>query len=318
MKALLSKSSVGATLSRVRISPPPPFDSLRSLMAMAMTSQRDECPERVNESKDSKFTMNQPTAQNAINILEQLQDQIGSVLLAYWVTPNTVLTLSDARAYCDGVFYGKNRAELEAWTKEIANSIEVLKSITNVYFSEATIDSNGEEDLASYEVITSQGLHYSFERTALLGASEHKILLQNKAPKTLKTAMCKLLKANKKLSHFSDENIKHIAFGILVGYPDQAILGSAEEWEFEDNLPKDKKDSYKDSLVFAKIQDAGFYDCPQPIYSYPRKLATDPTIKAHERLWSTILQDFYSSDFHQTLAKNPDFHQKAKELGIIR
>lgn len=42
-----------------------------------------------------------PTAQTAIDILERLKGNVGSATLAYWITPNSILTLSGARAYCD-------------------------------------------------------------------------------------------------------------------------------------------------------------------------------------------------------------------------
>ena len=251
-----------------------------------------------------------PKAQTAIDILSRLQIQTGPAMLAYWVTPNTILTLSGARAYCDGVFYNKKGfAELKVWVKEITASIGVLKSLTDVYFAASRLDkTNGLEDYASYDMVFTQGLTYSLEQTLLLGSEKHDLVTRKLSDRRLSLAIRNLLKANPNLKHFNNVNLDHIANGIVLGYPDKAILGSASEWE--------KDDPFAEPLMDADIRGSRYYFCPAPIYSYPRSLVNDPTIKAHELLWSSILQDFYKSDFHKTLAKQPEFKKKAKALGM--
>ena len=252
-----------------------------------------------------------PNAQTAIKILSQLQAKTSTASVAYWVTPNTILTLSGARAYCDGVFYNDSKMVLKKWIKEIADSIEVIKSITEVYFASAKVDKTvSEEDYASYDVVISQGLKYVFEHTNLLSSEKNDLIAQNLTGKKLMISMCALLKKNGGLKHFNNETLNHIAFGILVGYPDKAILGSVTEWE--------QDDPFAEPLIDADIRGASYYICPRPTYSYPRYLVTDTIIKAHEELWSSILKDFYTSDFHTSLAKDVQFQKKAKELGLNR
>ena len=107
--------------------------------------------------------MNQPSAETAINILTKLKEQTSSAALAYWIAPNSVLTLSGARAMCDGVYYATSRygnKQLSAWTKEIQDSIEILSSITAVYLSQSGIDktSTTKEKYTRYELLSLKGL----------------------------------------------------------------------------------------------------------------------------------------------------------------
>lgn len=256
--------------------------------------------------------MNQPSAETAINILTKLQEQTSSAALAYWIAPNSVLTLSGARAMCDGVYYATSRygnKQLSAWTKEIQDSIEILSSITAVYLSQFGIDktSTTKEKYTRYDVIIAQGLDYVLNNTKLLG--DGKLELISTGDKLIE-AMSILLKQDSRFSHFKEENLYHIVYGIILGYPDKAILGSVAEWENDD--------PFAEPLIDADIRGSRFYACPIPVYSYPRHMINDSDINAHEQLWSKILKDFYASDFHKNLAKDKAFNQKAKELGILR
>lgn len=255
--------------------------------------------------------MNQPSAQIAINILSGLKNQTSPAALAYWVTPNTVLTLSGARAYCDGVFYHDDKKILDGWTKEMNDSIKVIESITSVYFAEAKVDkSTSSKSYAGYDLILSHGLKYVLGQTALLGPGRQELLTQNLRGKKLVEALSALLKDNEQLKHFNKDNLNHVAFGILVGYPDKAILGSVLEWE--------KDDPFNEPLIDADIRGSRYYTCPVPIYSYPRHMVTDPDINAHEQLWSTILKDYYLSAFHKQLEADKSFQQKLNQLELLR
>lgn len=119
-----------------------------------------------------------------------------------------------------------------------------------------------------------------------------------------------LLKQDERFKHFNKENLNHVAFGILVGYPDKAILGSATEWE--------KDDPFAESLIDAAIRGSWYYICPRPVYSYPRRLVIDPDINTHERLWSKILKDYYKSEFHKQLEADKSFQQKLNRLKMYR
>jgi hypothetical protein len=252
--------------------------------------------------------VNQPSVQKAIDLLVRLQAKTTPSTLAYWVTPNTVLTLCGARAYCDGVFYGP-KAELKNWRQEVDNSIDVIKSLTDVYFADTKMHRNQFGDYVWYELVLSEGIGYISNQSVLLTQAQLTQILNLAKPDLLQPTLRRLLKANPKLSAYNTSHLDHLGFGIMLGYPDKAILASVTYWQADD--PE------ADKLVDANITGADFYNCPQPIYAYPRSLIDDPTIRAHEQLWSKLLKDFYASDFHKALAKNPDFHIKAKRLGLL-
>lgn len=252
-----------------------------------------------------------PSAKTAVDILMKLQKEVGSATLAYWITPNSILTLSGARAYCDGIFYHSSKKQLKDLTAEMAQSIEALKTITDIYFAEAKVDkSTSKEDYAGYDAVLTQGLSFVLNSTELLGDSKLNLIQQGLSGEKLIEAICTLLKQDERFKQYSKENLNHIAFGILVGYPDKAILGSVSDWE--------KDDPFAEPLIDADIRGSWYYICPRPVYSYPRHLVTDSDINAHEQLWSSILRDFYTSSFHETLAKDSGFKSKANELGLYR
>ena len=257
---------------------------------------------------------NIPSAQTAIDILTGLQNKVGSPSLAYWVTPNSVLTLSGARAYCDGVFYhpGENQlSQLTEWVDQLNTTIEALTSVADVYFAEAKIDkTTSGEKFASYDALFTQGLKFVLDTTKLLGGDKFELIGQKPTGEKLTEAMRSLLKQKEKTKHMSKESLDRIAVGILLGYPDEAILSSVFEWENDD--------PFAEPLIDADIRGSRYYICPQPVYSYPRSMVTNPKINAHEQRWSKILQDFYTSSFHKTLAKNPDFKSKARDLETVQ
>jgi len=252
-----------------------------------------------------------PSAQTAIDILVQLRDKVGPATLAYLVTPNSILTLSGARAYCDGVFYHSSKKQLTQWTAEMAQSIEALKSITDIYFAEAKVDkSTSKESYAGYDAVFMQGLKFVFGNTKLVNDGASELTQQRLTGEKLVDAICLLLKHDERFKKYSNENLNHMAFGILVGYPDKAILGSVSDWE--------KDDPFAEPLIDADIRGSWYYICPRPVYSYSRHLVTDPDINAHERLWSTILKDYYKSEFHKQLESDKSFQQKLKQLELLR
>lgn len=253
--------------------------------------------------------MKQPSSLIAIDILSKLQDKVGPARLVYWITPNTILTLSGARGYCDGVFYGPEQ-ELHGWVREIKDSIETIRSITDIYFAEAKVDKTDFGDCAGYELVLKDGLGYSLAQSDLLNAQQAARLLKLTDGKKLQDTMISLLKSNPKLKSFDEDSLGHIGFGMVLGYPEKATLNSVSYWKNDD--------PFAEALISADIRGANYYDCPQPIYHYPRRLINNSDIHAHEELWSTILKDFYTSDFHKALVQNPTFQQKAKTLGIIR
>lgn len=212
-----------------------------------------------------------PSAKTVIDILAKLEAETNPAVLAYWITPNVILTLSGARAYCDGVFYNSNQAVLQDWTAELNMSVQALATITRVYWAEVKLDTAASGDeYAGYEVVLGQGLENVIRQTGLLPDTSDTLLSGQLSGEQLVGTIAEQLK-DAAAARYSKDNLRDIAFGILVGYPDKAITGSVTEWQNDD--------PFKEPLIDADIRGAGFYICPQPVYTYPRHLVNDPEFK---------------------------------------
>ncbi len=252
-----------------------------------------------------------PSAQRAVIILQTMSKEMAPALLAYWVAPNTILTLSGARAYADGVFWDdQQRGLLEQWREEIEKSLAVIRRTIKLQWAEAVkTDARPGETYAGYDLITREGLEYVLENTALLPGLTKDDIKDDADLSDIQQMMSACLRSQKRFADFSKEDLNHILFGILVGYPDEAIVQSVTQWHKEPS-------SSNETHMQADIRGADYYICPQPVYEYPRSLANDPGIKKHEQLWSKILMDYYQSDFHKQLEVNRDFANKVRQLGM--
>lgn len=252
-----------------------------------------------------------PSASSAIKILAKIHEVGGSSMVAYWVAPNVILTLSGARGFCDGVFWSQNQNQnqLTAWDKDIKQSIELIKSCCPVLVASSDIRTvRGDQTFASFDLILEDGLRAALRQTRLLGKELPDLSKTKANPSVAQEEIVKNLRTNSEFKKYSSENINHMAFGIMLGYPDKAILGSVESWESANG---------GDELIDATIDSSDYYTCPQPAYAYPPSLAKDADIIAHEQAWSHILSDYYQSDFHKLLEADSGFQVKIKELGMV-
>lgn len=251
-----------------------------------------------------------PDAETAISILGTLLEATEPAALAFWTTPNVILTLSGARAYCDGVYWDDGNDLLEKWNKEIESSLATLSKVWSLTVSDTAIkQSRPGEKYASFEIISESGLRQVIEQTKLVDNTVLDILLKLSSLEELSKEITMRLRKQDKFKAYSDDNINHVAFGILLGYPDEAIVGSTKDWQ--------EDDPFAEPLIRADIRGATYYICPQPIYDYPRRLVSDLEITTHEKLWSKILKDYYKSEFHRSLEADPGFRQKLRELGNL-
>lgn len=253
-----------------------------------------------------------PSFQSAIAILQQVQEHCGNAALAYWTTPNTILTLSGARPYCDGVFWDDdNKGLLPTWQKEIDESLEVIKACSRVAAAEAEIkEARPGESYAGYDLLFEDGLRYVLMQTKLVDENIYDRLIGAGGMKEMLGVLQSELLKRLQGDGYNSEHVKDIAFGLLLGYPDKAMLQSVKKFG-------EDRDPFGEPDMPADIRGADYYICPQPVYSYPRSLAGDKDIISHEQLWSKVLKDYYSSDFHKALEKDSAFQGKAKEIGNI-
>lgn len=256
-----------------------------------------------NLSKQSSL----PNHEKAIDILQKLKRELGSSALAYFITPNIVLTLSGARAFCDNGFDSKNNEQLEVWLHDIKSGLTVLQNNEDIPYVNAGIhETPGGMNVASYSLISRPGLSFALGQTDLLGDDYSRYTSGDLTGAALMKSLTKDLRGNKALDDFKSTDIDAVGFGILLGYPDKAIVSGMKLWA-------DDRDA---ELVDAKISFADFYDCPQPVYSYAPELVDDSQIIKHEKMWSELLEKFYESDFHKQLQKDDDFQNKVRELHL--
>ncbi|MGH7237951.1 MAG: hypothetical protein ACREGF_05440 [Candidatus Saccharimonadales bacterium] len=251
-----------------------------------------------------------PDVQQAISVIADIVDKNGAGSAGYWVMPNVILTLSGARSFCDSVFYSRNAAQRAKWLAGIKQTMLVVEQHLNLrYYIIEDAKNNQGYPYVGYDLVTEQGLEKLSKQTKLLS---NDIQIAGKTAKKILADIMENLASNANLQGLSKTNLQHVAFGLMLGCPDVAVVEAAKFWQKEDESPN--QENLDEDLIDAKIQGAGFYPCPQPIYAYPRRLITNPEIVAHEQLWSKILKDFYASDFHKNLAKNPAFQKQITAL----
>lgn len=251
-----------------------------------------------------------PDAEKAISTLEAIRKQLGVAQLAYWVAPNTILTLSGARAYCDGVFWSNDKKTLEQWTKDIEAGLKIIADEQTVMWSDCGIETvRKTETYAGYDIVFESGLQYALHQTSLVNPDVINMLKEATSIARARQVLCNELRKQPSLKKESDSDLQDIAVGILLGYPDKAIIETLGKW--------DNSNPFASRLVDADIKGASYYACPQPVYSYPRSLCNDPTVQAHEELWSQVLQDYYTSNFHKSLESDPAFKEKLQELEMV-
>ncbi len=140
---------------------------------------------RVDTScQDLYIDLMEPNAQKVITILEELRQKLGPAHVAFWALPNTVLTLSGARAYCDGVFWDNDKQNLlETCDREIVEAVAVIKAKFPVVTTETGIEVvRKTEKYASYELILDEGLKYVLGQTHLYEVADlERLKLQHTA-----------------------------------------------------------------------------------------------------------------------------------------
>lgn len=252
-----------------------------------------------------------PSAKKAIEILDNIQEKLGPGYVAYLAAPNVILTLSGARGYCDGVFWDyKNKDNLEKWHRAISKSLEVIKDTGQVLWSDVSIhEPRPKQKYAGFDLLLEPGLKYSLEKSQLLKKVNFEEMLGDPSMNGVIGYVVKNLKSQPKFKKMDREKLHHLALGLLLGYPDSAITS------YLDSI--DDAAGYFDKVIHADIKMADYYMCPQPVYSYPKSKTKNKGIQEHQALWSKILTDYYSSDFHKSLEANKTFVGKLKELDLV-
>jgi hypothetical protein len=250
----------------------------------------------------------QPSAITAINAVALVKEKFGPEYCAFIVQPNTVLTIADARGYADSVFYHPKHDILKSWQKAQIDILVLLAETRDLIYKVNVSKNPRGENYCGFDLINRIGLAYSFNSYSFITKADESTLLKIPTISKLIHTLHTILKQKPAFGSYNKIQIMHIASGVILGYPQKAILSTVDSYVIE-------PDEFGPHDINADIRGGDYYySCPQPIYSYPRPFATDPDINAHERLWSKILMDFYRSDLHQGLKKDKKFQKQIREL----
>ena len=247
--------------------------------------------------------MKTPSAKTALKIVKSVSDSLGSEYAAYLVGPNVVLTLAGCRPAADVVSYSDDSNLRKQWNSELQTLFSFLRKFELTWYEiDESVNPMGNPYVAA-EFFFQNRLDWVFDQTKLLDTTQKFALQNNILPTKLIAAIAKVLAEGRNKDRYSKEVYGHIATGIVLGYPDEAIISFADYYESE-----------SEKFVDAKIEYGDRYSCPQPVYQYIEKLSGSPAIKQHEQLWSTVLDEFYSSELHSALCQDKRFQSKIAEL----
>jgi hypothetical protein len=262
---------------------------------------------------------------NVIEIFRSLETDMPRDFLAYLVGPNMVLTLSGERALGDGVYWFKKEADAESTLKELEVLKKVvLKHLDGVNFFCSRFENQNVPDQIGleYTILYKSGLANALSSTELLPAESISHLLES-ADKMSEQSLHQLvvgeLEKDARWDRMSIGDRSAMADGVQLGYPDKAILSCiANNFNYHDRernfFVDGSANHHYEELVDAEIKFSRYIDCPEPRYSYARSMINDEDIKEHERRWSKVLEDFYTSDYFIELGKDPGFRRKIDKL----
>ena len=100
----------------------------------------------------------------------------------------------------------------------------------------------------------------------------------------------------------SNDALNHLMAGLLLGYPDQALL------DLYDVITGKKIDL----LMLSKIPYEDYYDNPQPNFQYLPEHEKDESINNIKKSWANLLKEFYENRWHTALEKDTNFRQIRK------
>lgn len=245
-------------------------------------------------------------ASRAIKVIDFVSEKLGAKYCAYLTFPNVVLTLSGARMIADGVFWHNNKNIRDQWRADINRLFPVLDEICPLFIHNVREEDNNGAKYVVYDISTHDGISNLASQTRFIDDSTE---LVNLSGDEFGSKIRSYIQKNAQFKDLSDEILGHISYGLLLGYPDKAIESMVDYW-----VNIEGKDKFASKPIGANILGADYYDCPQPIYQYQRNLVNDGEIQAHERLWSKVIKDFYTSGFFKKLEQNPEFSGQIKAL----
>ena len=109
-------------------------------------------------------------------------------------------------------------------------------------------------------------------------------------------------------AQISESDSDDVYLGKLLGYPSQAVLDS-EDHHTKHKQGQDNPKKLIEFDIISSIPEASKYGGAVPDFDYYEEHKDNPEITEYIAKAKKILQEFYASDWHQNISKNPDFQQ---------
>lgn len=269
---------------------------------------------------------NVPNHNEVINILKEVEEKLPREMLAYLVLPNVILTLSGERPIGDGVFWSPDEEGANIILEDLKKIEDSLSSYSNeLHFSCSRFNNPNipNEFGVEYTILYQPGLVNTLERTGLLQESSKAYIIDrignNSSEEELHQLIVTELEKDDRWDRVALGDRGAMAQGIALGYPDKAILSAiANKFNYSDRersfMLEGSADHHYEELVDAEIKFSSYLICPEPRYSYARSLINDQEIKCHEKRWSDILRDFYTSEYFTSLGHDIKFRAKIDQV----
>ena len=224
------------------------------------------------------------------NLIAGFYQDLGPRLGSHLVEPNTVLTIAGMR--------GSGKFVIHNLTKEEQNKIEKLNEKSKKLGIQFTVDNDEKDNSANISILNLKGLEYTTNLSKLPFVKPFNAGQGFEAESSWGKAIIENAQKN-------FPNIKkysaHLITGLMLGYPDKAILGVLN------------------NVNEGIISSSELVDSNIPYSSYLREHANDPVIAKTLDSWGKLLIEFHKSNWCQSIAKDPEFIKNLKsELDLYK
>lgn len=234
-----------------------------------------------------------PSAQATVRLILQLYQKAGPTVGCRLVDPSTALTLAGARA-------------LTAWTGRFENptddDVQALERLDKWLVPRGiSLELCREDDTDVYEfsVVNLVGLERVSRSTHIAGFRPYHAETGWTGYYEWQDATMKSLVKHAPVPG----NEAHVLYGVLLGYPDRAIL---------DYLRADR--TSHDRFISSDIPWTTYYECGVASFSFPPHDCDHPQIVSTEREWGQLLEAIYTAPDMRRLDADPEFRDARRAL----
>lgn len=238
----------------------------------------------------------------AITRLQKIYQAVGAAYMPYFLTPNALLSLGDMRV----LSVVRIDSPTEDDTEALRAATATLDPETHYCQPEEGTLRADDQPYAGASVYSRAGLAKlsrnflmplpPLEDTSRAGMEEYLRTIEGRAVATRRETD-------------PEDPANSVAMdwlaGLLYGYPEPAVAAMPGFWTYEYDTPEE----YRERVHKSDIAHAMMYfesSAGTCVYDYPWFLAEHPDIVAHHEQWSRYLAEFYDSDWHREIARDPD------------